>query len=327
MNHFGLRAFTVSVVILAMAVVAVLAGVGRAADASVEFTFRLAPKPVVTSQTNALAAATFDYSGSPSQINNVTLVVDLPAGSSFVSATTAAGSCTASGLKVTCALGSVRSSASKVKVFIVFTAQNASAPVTATANAVVTWNEGNSDGDTGPSHLDSVKLSDSLEVRPTGHSSGAGKCGGADTLSTPPPTSSDPQSTGATYAATSSGEPCTAVSVGEASVANLTCGSQACAGQVSFVTLPELPATSLAQAVVTALNLPKGTTWETVPFFELRDFPASNAITNAIVSCETDATPMPLNQDVCLFSRAKFKSGGQFTFLMVGLGRDPGVVF
>jgi hypothetical protein len=212
-----------------------------------------------------------------------------------------------------------------VRIFIVFKAPSASAPVTATANAVVTWNEGNSDGDTGPSHLDSLKLSDSFEVRPNGHSSGAGKCEGASSLSTPTPTSSDPQSTAAAYGATSGGEPCTAVSVGEAGIPNLTCGTRACTGQVSFVTLPQLAA--FAQAVLTTLKLPSGTTSDTVPFFELRNFPESNAITNAVLNCETDGTPMPLNEDVCLLTRAKFKSGGQFTFLMVGLGRDPGVVF
>jgi hypothetical protein len=311
-----------------VAVAALVVGLGRAASVPTTFTLTLAPKPVVTVGERSLATLFFDYAGpTPTKLNHTSVNIDLPSGSQFLAAFSSSG-CTPSQLptgqtRVSCAVGTVLATDAPLKRFVFFTA-----PTTPQDGMVVrgfaAYGEGVKDSG-GASHQDVNEDTDVWDVRATGHQNGLGKCTtGGGTLSTPLPTTTDPQSTAATYGATTGPEGQTCVSVGEQFVAGLVCGSKSCTSQVSFVSLPALD--GVVTAVVTALNLPRGETWETVSFFELKNFPDDQTVTNAIRPCSVVGTLTPA-EDVCLDQRAKFKSGGQFTFKMLGLGKDPGVVF
>jgi hypothetical protein len=267
----------------------------------------LAPKPVVSGGTTALASARFANEGA-GRFTQVKLTFDIPAGS-FEFASPTSG-CVASGTQVTCELGKVRGG-EQVEQFVAFTAPAGAGATEVVARA--TFRE-----DRGASILDS----DETGVAPAGDPNRLGTCSSeAGTLATEPASGAgNPQSTSVEFTE-SVVLPCTPISVGEQdrTAANPGCPpGETCTTQVSFVTVPALPEPAVVTIVFDREILPRGTKPKNFVLWETPDkYPAQPI--RQVQPC-----PLPAGEDSCIVEVTKHrKKGIQVVLEVTGTGEDP----
>jgi hypothetical protein len=292
-----------------------LAPSSRANNPMTSFDLTLAPKPVVTAGSPALASARFANLG-PSVLNQVEISFRIPSGSfEFASPDrpcTLSNPAMASGggTRVSCEIGKVAVGES-VEQFVAFTAPEADVAVV----SEVRYKRG--DG-----RAFSRSDSDATRVTSPENPDEAGTCAtAAGTLSTEATAGpSNPQSTSVDFAE-SAVLPCTPISVGEQerTPENPGCPpGESCTTQVSFVTIPALPEPAVVTIIFGRELLAPGTKPKNFVLWETPDKYPAQPIR------QVQACPLSPGEDSCIVEVSKFrKKGIQVVLGVMGSGEDP----
>jgi hypothetical protein len=230
-------------VFIALAVAAVVAGsvvaFARASAPDVTFGITLYPAPVVTAGTQTLAIVKFANVGGNS-LNHVTVTVQLPAGSSFLSSLSSSGCTSSNGLTAVCLIGHVGAGGSATR-YVVFSAPSGTGQLAVSGTA--TWDE--SLGNT--THEDTTTASATTSVVSGIDANALGTCSSSNAdLATAAATSGSGNqvNTVVKFSTNNQGLPCTPISVQDDVLSTITaCTAKPCVG--SSATLPQLasPAT------------------------------------------------------------------------------------
>jgi hypothetical protein len=282
----------VVVLLLALGLVfGVLAPSSRANNTTTSFDVALAPKPVISAGSRALASARFANQGS-SALSEVEITFVIPAGSlEFASpsqgCTSSTPPKTSTGTtRVSCAIGKV-AVGETVEQFVAFTAPAGVDGVTVVSE--VTYK--------GSGRRSFAKSdSDSTRVAAAGSPDEVGTCatapGTISTLTTAG--EANPQSTSVTFAE-SVVLPCTPISIGETERTTADPGcppAVPCTTQVSFVTIPALPEPAIVTLTFEREILAPGTKPKNFILWETPDkFPAQPIR-------RVQACPLPAGEDL-----------------------------
>ncbi len=311
MNSTHRRTIVFVVIALALALGA-LAASGRAVDLAIDLDLTLAPKPVVSAGSPALASARFVNQDSGA-VTDLEISFDLPAGS--FESSSPSGCIASSSTRVTCAIGTV-AAGETLQQFVTFTAPAGGAEVK--VGAVATYRKDRQASDRMYTRSDS----DSTGIAPAGSPDLVGTCASAaGTLATEPTSGeANPQSTSVAFS-DSTVLPCTPVSIGEQDRAPSNPGcppGEKCTTQVSFVTIPALPEAAIVTISFERDVLAPGTKPKNFVLWETPDKYPAQPIRRV------QACPLPPGEDSCIVKVSKYrKQGIQVVLQVFGTGEDP----
>jgi hypothetical protein len=304
-----LRTAVLAALVLALSLGA-LAPAG-ATDLEVTFDLTVAPAPVVSAGSPALASASL-ANGSSVALTGVEISFELPAGS-FQSGSP--GSCAVASARVTCELGTL-APGETAQQFVTFTAPTGVDRLAVAATA--TYGKAKSAPDRRFTRGDS----DRTGVAAANDPDLAGTCASVSgTLATEPASGAgNPQSTSVAFSEATE-LPCTPVSVGEQerTTANPGCPpSEPCTTQVSFVTIPALAEPATVTITFEKQILAPGTTPKNFVLWETPDkYPAQPI--RRVQDC-----PLQAGEDSCIVDVSRYRRKGiQVELLVVGTGDDP----
>jgi hypothetical protein len=297
-------------IIVALSVVALAVGASASSSTapSASLDLVLAPKPVVSAGSTALASARFENNGA-GKLTQVKISFRIPPGS-FEFASPAEGcSVNSAGTVVRCEIGKVRGGEA-AEQFVAFTAPGVpEAEVTAQA----TFRE-----DRGVPKTDA----DTIRVAAADDPDAVGACASeAGTIATDTTSGEEnPQSTSVAFGE-SPDLPCTPISVGEQERTpdNPGCPpGETCTTQVSFVTIPALPKPALVTLSFERELLPPGTKPKNFVLWETPDKYPAQPIRRV------EACPLQPGEDSCIVKVTKYrKKGIQVVLEVIGSGEDP----
>jgi hypothetical protein len=309
---------TIAVLLLASALVfGALAPSTAANSPAPTFDLTLAPKPVVSAGSRALASASFVNEG-PSVFNQVEISFRIPAGSfEFASP---GQRCTSSNLtktstgttRVSCAIGKV-AVGETVEQFVAFTVPTGADDVTVVSDVRYKRSGG---------RTFSKSDSDGTRVAAAGNPDEVGTCAtAAGTISTDAAAgAANPQSTSVAFSE-STVLPCTPISVGETERTPADSGCPpgvTCTTQVSFVTIPALPEPAIVTLTFERQILAPGTKPKNFVLWETPDKYPAQPIRRV------QACPLPPGEDSCIVEVTKYrKKGIQVVLQVFGTGEDP----
>ncbi len=302
---------TIAVLLLASALIlGVLVPASSANSPSTSFGLTLAPKPVVSAGSPALASATLANLGA-SALNQVEISFRIPAGS-LEFASPAQGCTLTSPTRVSCSIGKV-AVGETVEQFVAFAAPTGSGDVT--VDSEVKYKGGGG-------RTFSKSDSDTTRVTAAGNPNEVGTCATAPgTIATDEAAgAANPQSTSVAFTE-STVLPCTPISVGETERTPADPGCPPgvkCTTQVSFVTIPALPEPAVVTLTFERSILAPGTKPKNFVLWETPDKYPAQPIRRV------QACPLPPGEDSCIVKVSKYrKKGIQVVLQVFGTGEDP----